>query len=75
MVAKLLVMDGAYAGVRYARGRKMVPGGAGFRRAPGPISDRPVPTQGNDADTDMDQKGLPHVSISSQSGIASAPQP
>jgi hypothetical protein len=42
--------------VSYPAARAMVPGGAGFRRAPGPISDRPVPTQGNDADTEMDRR-------------------
>jgi len=50
-------MLGAYAeGTSGSRAHKKVPGGAGFRRAPWPISDRPVPTQGNEADTDMDQK-------------------
>jgi hypothetical protein len=33
--------------------------------------DRPVPTQGNDVNADMDRKRLPHVSISSQPGITS----
>src|SRR5260370_27701403 len=77
MVARLPVIEGAmlgaYAvGAAGSRADKKVPGGAGFRRAPWPISDRPVPTQGNEAHTDMDRKILPHVSISSQSGIAIA---
>ena len=38
---------------------------------PGPETDAlgALARQWNDADTDMDRKGLPHVSISSQSGI------
>src|ERR1700693_1079546 len=67
MIAPLAVMQGSLT--RRARPDMEVPGGAGFRRAPWPISDRPVPTQGNEMNTDMDQKVLPYVRISSQRGI------
>jgi hypothetical protein len=46
-----------------------VPGGAGFRRAPEPGVDRHVPTQGNNANADIDREKTAHVSLWSQLGL------